>query len=85
MQPTSPWPYTAGIFQLGVIPRKNWRSSRAIATCFVRTSPARKTFVRRFLRFSRIAISFEESLYPTSKGYSSVSAELDALANKSGF
>lgn len=27
---------------------------------------------------------FEESLYPTSKGYSSVSAELDALANKSG-
>jgi Tfp pilus assembly protein PilO len=27
---------------------------------------------------------FEQSLYPASKGYSSVSAELDALANKSG-
>jgi len=27
---------------------------------------------------------FEESLYPASKGYSSVSSELDTLANKSG-
>src|SRR5579862_9683197 len=27
---------------------------------------------------------FEESLYPANKGYSSVSAELDAIANKAG-
>jgi hypothetical protein len=28
--------------------------------------------------------TFEESLYPSAKGYSSVSAELDAIANKAG-
>jgi Tfp pilus assembly protein PilO len=28
--------------------------------------------------------AFEESLYPASKGYSSVSAELDSIANKAG-
>lgn len=28
--------------------------------------------------------AFEESLYPATKGYSSVSAELDSIANKSG-
>ena len=28
--------------------------------------------------------TFEQSLYPTSKGYSSVSAEIDSIANKAG-